>query len=265
MDDAGLVGDVRRAGQHGDEVAGLPRRLGGAVDSVRQAPALHELQGEERAAAFLADLMNLDDVGVPESGDGLGLGAEAAQLLRAGEIRGRDHLQGDEALQARLPRLVHHPHAAATQQAQDFVAGHRRQTRLPDSGPGGWRRRPGGGRVAHRRGRAARARAVAVGSGRGGGRRDGRSFREDSPDQADVIGEAPGVVVRGDALAAPPAVVDVQPEQLAQQFRPLRALCPGQELRQGGPLTLPPGALEARTDVVHPPQRRLREAVAHER
>ena len=60
-------------------------------------------------------------------GDRLGLGAEAGQLLRAGIRAGQDHLQGDDAVQAELPRLVDDAHAAVAQHFQDLVAGDLRQ------------------------------------------------------------------------------------------------------------------------------------------
>ena len=40
-----------------------------------------------------------------------------------GTLRGEE-LQGDEPVEASLPGLVHHPHAAAAEQAEDLVAGH---------------------------------------------------------------------------------------------------------------------------------------------
>ena len=58
-----------------------------AVQSLRQAAAGAVFQGEERQAVVLADLVDLDDVGMLQAGDGLGLGAEAVQFLGAGDRR----------------------------------------------------------------------------------------------------------------------------------------------------------------------------------
>ena len=52
-------------------------------------------------AVVLADLVDRDDAGVVEQGDGLGLVLEAAQLVVAGEQAGPDHLEGDGAVEAR--------------------------------------------------------------------------------------------------------------------------------------------------------------------
>jgi hypothetical protein len=58
-------------------------------------------------------------------GDRLGLAAEAGQLLGPGVRPGQQHLQGDQAIEALLPRLVNNAHAAAPQLGHDFVAGQR--------------------------------------------------------------------------------------------------------------------------------------------
>src|SRR5205823_5052692 len=54
---------------------------------------------------------------------GLGLGAEARQVLRAGGRRGADLLDGHDAVQADLPGLEDGAHAAAAEAAQDLIAG----------------------------------------------------------------------------------------------------------------------------------------------
>ena len=51
----------------------------------------------------------------------------------AGMGPGQDHLQGAGAVQADLPGLVDHAHAAAAQLAQDLVAVDRREGPLPGS------------------------------------------------------------------------------------------------------------------------------------
>src|SRR5204862_379992 len=68
-------------------------------------------------AFVFSDLMDLDDVRVADSGDHLGLQAKA----RRGLAR-PDHLQGDVALEARLPGFVHDSHPAFAERRYDFVA-----------------------------------------------------------------------------------------------------------------------------------------------
>src|SRR5262249_2739368 len=59
---------------------------------------------------------------------GFGFRREAGAVLLA--RLAEDHLQGDGALEALLPRLVNDTHAAAAQLVEDLVAGHRRQGRV---------------------------------------------------------------------------------------------------------------------------------------
>ena len=86
---------------------------------------------------MLADLVDLHDVGVLQSGDRLRLDAEPLPLRGAGISAAQDHFQGDDAVEADLPGLVNDAHAAAVQLLQDLVAGHGQAHR--------WRR-PGAGR-----------------------------------------------------------------------------------------------------------------------
>ena len=76
---------------------------------------------------YLADFINLDDVGVLQAGDHLGLAAEAAALLLGGIGVGEEHLQRHHPIEADLPGQVDHPHAAPAQLADDLVAGNGRK------------------------------------------------------------------------------------------------------------------------------------------
>ncbi len=127
MDDARLVGGVHGPRQRLQQ----RRRLGGrqrlAAELLVEAAAAHVLQREERQAAVLADVVNLDDVRVPQPGDRQRLAPEALELLRGGVRPGEDHLQGDDAVQAPLPGLVDDAHAAAAQLLQNVVSFDRRK------------------------------------------------------------------------------------------------------------------------------------------
>ena len=100
------------------------------AEPVGEAPAFEQLQRHERQAVDLADVVDLDDVGVPEPGDGLGLDAEPGEVVGPRLLPAADHLQGDQAVQAGLAGLVDDPHAPFAELLQDLVAG--------DRGP--WRR-----------------------------------------------------------------------------------------------------------------------------
>ena len=105
-------------------------RLGPAVDAVGQRAALDVFEGEERPAALVADTVNLDDVGVPQPRDGLGLGPKPLHIGRTGMAAREDHLEGHHPVEIHLPGLVHHSHAAPAQFSQDLVTRHARQLRL---------------------------------------------------------------------------------------------------------------------------------------
>jgi hypothetical protein len=70
----------------------------------------------------LVDMVDLDDVGVVELGDGLGLGQEAGGGFAAGVGACQDHLEGDGAVEPDLAGLVDHAHAAAPQLVHDLVS-----------------------------------------------------------------------------------------------------------------------------------------------
>ena len=82
VDDPLQVGGVDGAGEDADGPRGLRDVLRPAVDLVGEAAAVDEFQGEVREAAGLADVVDLDDVGVLEAGDGLGLLVEPRQGAR---------------------------------------------------------------------------------------------------------------------------------------------------------------------------------------
>ena len=71
---------------------------------------------------MLADLEDLDDVGVVDRRDGAGLGLEPGEVAGARAGAGADHLERDQAVEPGLPRLVDDPHAAGAQHPQDLVA-----------------------------------------------------------------------------------------------------------------------------------------------
>ena len=102
MDDAALVGGVHGPGQHLRLPGRLGNRLRFPLELLVEAAPIHELQREEGLPVALAHFVNLDDVGVLQAGDGLGLGAETRQFARAG-VAAPDHLEGDQSLEGNHP------------------------------------------------------------------------------------------------------------------------------------------------------------------
>ena len=97
-------------------------RLGRARQAVVEVAPLEQLQRHERQAVDLADVVDLDDVGMAEPGDGLGLDAEPGEVIGPGLAAAEDHLQGDQAVQAPLAGLVDDAHPPLAQLLQDLVA-----------------------------------------------------------------------------------------------------------------------------------------------
>jgi len=123
VQDAALVGVVDGVGERGQEPGGFSRRRPavGSRQPMRQAATLDELHAQVRMAGVGADLVDGQDVGVVEVGGGLGLGAEALQVGRGRPRAGQQHLEGDDATQAFLPRLVDDAHAAARDLVEHLV------------------------------------------------------------------------------------------------------------------------------------------------
>ena len=104
----------------GKNLAGLHRT---ARDAVLQGYAIQKLHGDEGLAVLLADIVNRTDVGVIQSGGGLGFALKTAERLGiASDFVGKE-FQSDEAVQAGVLSLVNHAHAAATELFDDAIVG----------------------------------------------------------------------------------------------------------------------------------------------
>ena len=125
MDDPRVVGRLNGPGQRDQQLGGLPAGLGRAVQAIGQRSPLQELERHEGQVVDLADLVDLNDVGMAELGDGLGLGAKAGEVLGACLLPAADHLHRDHAVQTGLAGQVNHPHAPFAELFQELVAGNR--------------------------------------------------------------------------------------------------------------------------------------------
>ena len=121
MHHAALVGEVHGPGQDLDELGGGKRRLGFAGELACQAAAIDIFQREKGPAVDFADLVNLHDIGMLQTGRRLGLELEAAQIVVAGMGAAQHHLESHDAVEPSLPGLVDDAHAAPAQDAEDFV------------------------------------------------------------------------------------------------------------------------------------------------
>src|SRR5262249_28917546 len=123
MDDAGLVSYLHGSGERRRQDGSGTRRQRCRLEQSIQRAALDIFEAHVWFAIVLADLVYLNDSGMSELGQRLGLSLESLPLRAAAGTGVQDHLQGDEAIQSRLPGEIHDAHAAATQFALDRVAG----------------------------------------------------------------------------------------------------------------------------------------------
>ena len=126
MHDTALMRYVDGVGQRGNECSRLASRLRMPLDFLSEVATLNELHREVRPAGHVANVVDLHDVGVAQAGDRLRLAQEALQLYRPGAGVGQQHLQGDRAVEAQVPRPVDDAHAAAAEQRLHPVAGNLR-------------------------------------------------------------------------------------------------------------------------------------------
>src|SRR5262249_51992147 len=86
--------------------------------------------------ALLAEVVNRQDVGVLQAGDGVGLALEAVEEARFMEKIGRKHLDGDEPMQRGVERLVHDRHPAAADHLRDLIGAETLPFQSADTGRG---------------------------------------------------------------------------------------------------------------------------------
>ena len=129
MHDTALMRRVDRFGQRRHACSRLMSRLRNPPDLISQVAALNQLHREVGPALHVAHVIDLHDVGVAQAGDRLRLAQEALQLLRPGAGAGQQHLQGDRAVKAQVPRPIDDAHAASAKQRLHPVAGNLRQLR----------------------------------------------------------------------------------------------------------------------------------------
>jgi hypothetical protein len=112
----------------GERIGDLEGVLNGPLDGKRPFPEMlgerlsfEVLHHQEIGAVLMADVVEGADVRMLKRGDGARLALEPlSEIGIGGERRGED-LDGDEAIEPDVPRLVHLAHAAGSQRAQDFI------------------------------------------------------------------------------------------------------------------------------------------------
>ena len=121
MNDAGRVRLRQRVG----DLDGIlqrfiePQPL--APDQLVERLARHVLHGDELHAVRIRDVVDVNDIGMVQSGSRLCLLHEAALPFRVGQSFGGEDFQCDEPVQVGVPGLLHHAHAALAELFDDLI------------------------------------------------------------------------------------------------------------------------------------------------
>ena len=121
MDDALVVGGGEPTRDLEGDLDRLARRQRTVLEPLAERLALEQLHGGVDGALLAAEVVYGEDVGVREGGHRLRLALEAREGLRVlGEVP-RQHLDGDVALELRVPCPVDDTHAALAELREDLV------------------------------------------------------------------------------------------------------------------------------------------------
>ena len=122
VDDRHRMGGAEGVGRlHHDAARFFDRKPAPAADPGRHRLAVHVAHDEVHQTLALADAVNRDDMGMGEPGGRLRFAGEPlADILLESEL-GRQHLDGDPALEPLVAGAVHYAHAAPPNLAFDRV------------------------------------------------------------------------------------------------------------------------------------------------
>ena len=115
MDDALFMGVLKGLADPRDDSHRLFRRQLPGLQQLPEAHAIGELHQQVIEAVGFAKVIDGNDVRMIEPGKGLRLPHETLGELRVLLLFRRENLEGDEAVEQWLPRLIDHTHAAAAQ------------------------------------------------------------------------------------------------------------------------------------------------------
>ncbi len=113
MDNSALMSEMHRPCHGGDEPDGIAnfsgfpqwQRLSGStfLQPLGETLAGNEFHAEVVPTVALSDFVNWDDAGMVEIGRRLGFQFEPRHVIGSGQLAGKNHLDGDRTIQARLP------------------------------------------------------------------------------------------------------------------------------------------------------------------
>ena len=111
--DAVAMGIVQGSRDEHDITGRLTGGQGALDQALRKTRSFHEIHAVERLAANLADFVDGHNVGMAKLSIGFRFQPKARQIIGIRAWPRQDHLDRDNAIQADLPRLEHHAHAAS--------------------------------------------------------------------------------------------------------------------------------------------------------
>ena len=94
---------------------------GPSASSSGERLAVEQLHDQEGDTVLLSDVVERADVGMIDPGNRPSFTLEAFELGRARVGERLDRLDGDEPIEARIPRAVDFPHAPGIEESQHFV------------------------------------------------------------------------------------------------------------------------------------------------
>src|SRR5439155_12972823 len=104
------------------QARGLAEWQAALGEIVPQRYAGHVIRNDDRQVVERGHFMNGDDVGVAELGRGAGLALKSLVVARLAKQPGVRNLEGDDAIQARVPRLPDGPERPDAQPLQELEA-----------------------------------------------------------------------------------------------------------------------------------------------
>ena len=123
VDDPAAVGMLQCLGDLGGKVQRFPPVEDALLLHVLlQGDTVDELHDDIVHIVRMGHVVDIDDIGMREHGDGLGLGMEAAAKLRILRQLVLEDLDGHQPVEPVTPRLIHHGHAAGSDHFQNLVA-----------------------------------------------------------------------------------------------------------------------------------------------
>ena len=126
VDDAVVVGALEGVADRGDDGEGFGGGETAGLEELAEIETVDEFHDEEAAAGGLAEVVDGDDVGVIEGGEGFGFGGEAGgEGWVGGAFRGEE-FEGDEPVEGALSGFEDDAHAAAAEAFEDFELGEER-------------------------------------------------------------------------------------------------------------------------------------------